>query len=33
VEKLSNKVRKLLAWQVRERAIVVWYDPEKAFAT
>ena len=29
--KISAKVRDLLARQVRERGIVVWYDPEKVY--
>ena len=29
--KLSDKIRDLLARQVKQRGIVVWYDPEKAY--
>ena len=28
--KLSEKIRELLARQVKQRGIVVWYDPDKA---
>jgi len=29
--KLSDKTRDLLARQVKQRGIVVWYDPKKAY--
>ncbi len=29
--KLSDKIRELLARQVKQRGIVVWYDPDKAY--
>ncbi len=31
--KLSEKIRELIARQVKHRGIVVWYDPERAYAT
>ncbi|NQT68694.1 MAG: PglZ domain-containing protein [Desulfobacteraceae bacterium] len=30
--KLSDKIRNMIARQVKNRGIVVWYDPEKAYA-
>ena len=30
--KLSDKIRSMIARQVKERGVVVWYDPEKAYA-
>jgi hypothetical protein len=30
---LSEKIRELIARQVKHRGIVVWYDPERAYAT
>jgi len=30
--KLSNKIAEMLTRQVNKRGIVVWYDPEKAYA-
>jgi len=29
--KLSHKVRSMIARQVKNRGVVVWYDPEKAY--
>jgi hypothetical protein len=31
--KLSDKIRSMIARQVKNRGIVVWYDPEKAYAS
>jgi hypothetical protein len=30
--KLSDRIRSMIARQVKDRGIVVWYDPEKAYA-
>src|SRR5262249_21990001 len=30
--KLSDRIRELIARQVKRRGIVVWYDPERAYA-
>ena len=30
--KLSDRIRSMLARQVKDRGVVVWYDPEKAYA-
>ncbi len=30
--KLSDKIRSMIARQVKDRGIVVWYDPEKAYS-
>ena len=29
--KLSDRIRSMIARQVKDRGIVVWYDPEKAY--
>ena len=29
--KLSDRIRSMIARQVKNRGIVVWYDPEKAY--
>ena len=29
--KLSDRIRGMIAKQVKERGIVVWYDPEKSY--
>jgi hypothetical protein len=31
MDKVSGRIRELVARQVQERGIVVWYDPDKCY--